>query len=165
VRTRPRAERPAIPERGKRLPDFTTLDADGRKAGPRDLYMRRNLALVFTHGPECQQCRRYLRELGRAQRAIEAEAGQAMIVVAGSVQDAYAVRDGCDLPYPVLADPDGAIHARYGLVDPAGTPRAGLFVADRYGTIFEPSIADEQHQMLAPEEVPGWLEFIACRCS
>ena len=35
----------------------------------------------------------------------------------------------------------------------------------RYGVVFEASIADEAHRMLEAAEVPGWLEFIACRCT
>jgi peroxiredoxin len=125
--------------------------------------MRRNLALVFTHGPECTACRALLAELGELEEAVRAEVGQTLAVVPAEA-DALAEL-AATLPFPLLADPDGAIHARYGLVDDDGSPRAAIFVADRYGIVFHPSVADEEHAMLPAAEVPGWLEFIACRCS
>ena len=98
---------PTTPARGQQLPDFTATDADGRTARPRDYYMRRNLVLVFTHGPECPYCQAFLRRLARQQRGVEAEAGQAMIVVPAEVEAIRTLRDQLDLPYPVVADPDG----------------------------------------------------------
>lgn len=151
------------PKRGEQIPAFTATTPDGRTLGTRDFYMRRNLALVFTHGPECAACRALLTELGRLEAAVQAEAGETLAVVPA---DGDALRElAAELPFPVVADPDGAIHRRYGLLDEQGAPRAAIFITDRYGVVFEPSLADDEHRMLAADEVPGWLEFIACRCS
>ena len=153
----------APPKRGEQIPAFSGTTADGRALGTRYYYMRRNLALVFTHGPECPHCRALLRELGELEEAVQAEAGETLAVVPAAGEELRGL--AAELPFPVVGDPDLAIHRRYGLVDAQGAPRAAIFVADRYGVVFEASIADEAHRMLEAAEVPGWLEFIACRCT
>lgn len=154
-----------IPTRGDRIPDFTGTTADGATLRTRDLYLRRNLALAFTHGPDCPACRDLLRGLARQERAVQAEAGQTVAVVPAGREAAERLALELDLGFPVIADEDLSAHRRYGLVDPAGHPLAAIFVADRYGTVFHASVADAAHDMLAADEVPGWLEFVACRCS
>lgn len=158
-------EETATPARGDRIPDFSALTADGSTLRTRDLYLRRNLALAFTHGPDCAACRELLRGLARQEAAARAEVGQIVAVVPAEQEAVARLRDELDLGFSVVADPDLAAHRRYGLTDRDGGALAALFVADRYGTIFDASVADAAHRMMAPDEVPGWLEFVACRCS
>ncbi|HEU5425027.1 MAG TPA: alkyl hydroperoxide reductase, partial [Nitrolancea sp.] len=61
IDTTRQTELAAPPQRGEQIPAFSGTTADGRTLGPRDFSMRRNLALVFTHGPECPHCRALLR--------------------------------------------------------------------------------------------------------
>lgn len=164
VSTESQTSRQTIPARGDRIPDFSGIDPDGDAKGTRDFYMRRNLALVFTHEPGCADCRDLLQGLATEYRAIMAEAGDVLAVVAGSADVVRKLRGDLDLPFPIVIDEDGSIHKRYGLWQD-GQPQAALFAVDRYGTIFNASIADADHEMLAASEVPGWLEFIACRCT
>ncbi|HET7035164.1 MAG TPA: redoxin domain-containing protein [Thermomicrobiaceae bacterium] len=163
IDTTKQSELAAPPARGEQIPAFSGNTADGRTLGTRDFSMRRNLALIFTHGPECSTCRALLRELGRLEEAVRAEAGETLAVVPAEGEELR--RLAAELPFPVIGDPDLAIHRRYGLVDERGAPRAAIFVTDRYGVVFEPSLADDEHRMLEAAEVPGWLEFIACRCT
>ncbi len=149
---------PVVPARGDRLPNFTGTTPSGDPIRLRDSYLRRNLALVFTHGAECVACREFLTELNERRDAIHAEAAEILAVVSG---DAHVAA----FPFPIALDPDREIHRRYGLVDAGGSPRAAIFLVDRYSVVFEVSVANDAHEMLAASEVPGWLEFIACRCS
>ncbi|HET9017576.1 MAG TPA: redoxin domain-containing protein [Thermomicrobiaceae bacterium] len=160
-----RVTMPATPARGDRIPDFTAPTADGATLRSRDLYLRRNLALAFTHGPDCAACRELLRGLARQVGAARAQVGQIVAVVPASPEAAMALALELDLGFPVVADADLAVHRRYGLVGPDSDARAALFVADRYGIVFDASVADAAHRVMAPAEVPGWLEFVACRCS
>ena len=155
----------ATPSRGDRIPDFSAPTADGTTLRTRDLYLRRNLALAFTHGPDCAACRDLLRGLARQVGAAHAEAGQIVAIVPAGREAVARLCEELDLGFPVVADGDLAAHRRYGLVDPEGGARAALVVADRYGTVFEASVADATHRMMVPDEVPRWLEFVACRCS
>ncbi|MGA7668770.1 MAG: redoxin domain-containing protein [Nitrolancea sp.] len=147
-----------VPARGDRLPSFTGTTPTGDPIRLRDFYLRRNLALIFTHGAECGACRDYLTELNERRAAIHAEAAEILAVIPDD-------SDAAPFPFPIALDAGNQIHRRYGLVDADGRPRAAIFLVDRYGIVFEVSVASDEHTMLAAEEVPGWLEFIACRCS
>ena len=147
-----------LPARGGRLPSFTSVTPSGDPIRLRDFYLRRNLALVFTHGADCPKCRAYLTALNERRAVVQAEAAEILAVVSNDTNVA-------DYSFPIALDPDGEIHRRYGLVDADGRPGAAIFLVDRYGVVFEASTANDAHDMLAAEDVPGWLEFIACRCS
>ena len=154
----------AIPGRGDQLPGFSGETPAGDKIRLRDFYMRRNLALVFSDRPEYPATRDLLQGLAERRAVVQAEAGEALAVISG---DPAAVRElvaTLALSFPVVVDPDGAIHQRYGLIDAAGEPLAAIFLADRFGTVFETSLASAEHPIMRADEVPGWLEFIACRC-
>lgn len=155
-----------IPRRGDELIDFTTVTPDGASIRSRDFHMRRNLALVFTHGVGCPNCRDLLAELIEQRGSAQAEAGEILAVVPGSQEEIAQLRDELGIPFPIAVDLNGSIHQRYGLASD-NKLLAGIFVADRYGTIFKESIAGgtSSHPELAAGDIPGWLEFIACRCT
>lgn len=155
----------AIPTRGDQLPLFSGQTPEGVPVRLRDFYMRRNLALVFSDAPGYAATRNLMRGLAERRAAVQAEAGEALAVISGDVDGVRQFVKELSLPFPVVVDPDNAIHARYGLLDADGEPRAAIFLADRFGTIFEASVATDEEKIMHAEEVPGWLEFIACRCT
>lgn len=153
------------PGRGEQIIDFSAPTPDGTILRSRDVYyLRRNLALIFTHGPECEGCRDLLRGLAAERGSVRKEDGEILAVIPGNPAAVGRLRDELGLPYPVVADEEHAVFQRYRLVTPDGTPCAAIFATDRYGTVFEPSIANDAHEMMPASEVPGWLEFIACEC-
>ena len=160
------------PNRGARTPgwgeqiiDFSAPTPEGAILRSREVYyLRRNLALVFVHGTECACCRDLLRDLAAECGSVRKEDGEILAVIPGSRAAVGQLRDELQLPFPVVADEEHTIFQRYRLVTPDGTTRAAIFATDRYGTVFEPSIANDAHEMLPASEVPGWLEFIACEC-
>ncbi|HVB64126.1 MAG TPA: redoxin domain-containing protein [Nitrolancea sp.] len=163
--TSPTAISSPTPTRGDQLPQFTGETPTGGTIRLRDFYMRRNLALVFSDGPDYAASRDLLRGLAERRAAVQAEAGETLAVISG---DSAVVRElitTLALPFPVVVDADNAIHQRYGLLDAAGVPRAAIFLVDRFGTVFETSLASEDRPIMNASEVPGWLEFIACRCT
>ncbi len=153
------------PRRGEQIIDFSAPTPEGAILRSRDVYyLRRNLALVFTHGPECQGCRDLLRDLAAERSSVRKEDGEILAVIPGSREAVGQLRDELGLSYPVVADEERIIFQRYRLVTQDGGLRAAIFATDRYGTVFEPSIANDAHEMMPAEEIPGWLEFIACEC-
>jgi peroxiredoxin len=155
----------AIPTRGDRLPLFSGQAPDGTPVRLRDFYMRRNLALVFSDRPDYPIIRDLLHGLAERRAAVQAEAGEALAVISGDQEQVRQLVADLALPFPIVVDSDNAIHARYGLLAADDTPRAAIFLADRFGTIFEASVATDDGQIMHADEVPGWLEFIACRCT
>ncbi|HLI52592.1 MAG TPA: redoxin domain-containing protein [Thermomicrobiaceae bacterium] len=156
-----------VPRRGDVLLDFTAMTPGGQLARPRDFYMRRNLAVIFTHGPACLACRQLLSGLVARRAAVRAEAGEILAVIPGTRDGVARLQDELGITYPIAVDEDGSVHRRYGLTGVDGSPVAGIFIADRYGTIFESSTGgpDSGHPSIGAGDIPGWLEFIACRCS
>lgn len=155
----------AIPTRGEQLPLFSGQTPERAPLRLCDFYMRRNLALVFSDAPDYAITRDLLRGLAERRADVQAEAGEALAVISGDADGVRQLVASLALPFPVVVDPDNAIHARYGLLDATGEPRAAIFLVDRFGTIFEASVATDEGQIMAADEVPGWLEFIACRCT
>lgn len=162
----PSAPTAHIPRRGDALIDFTTVTPDGQPIRVRDFHMRRNLALVFTHGVGCPTCRELLSELIEQRDAAQAAAGEILAVVPGSQDEIAQLRNELGIPFPIAVDLNGTIHQSYGLAG-SDSLLAGTFVADRYGTIFETAVeeATSGHPHIDAGDIPGWLEFIASRCS
>ncbi|HEX3723317.1 MAG TPA: redoxin domain-containing protein [Nitrolancea sp.] len=154
-----------IPTRGDLLPGFSGETPTGDKIRLRDFYMRRNLALVFTDGPDYAATRDLLRGLVERRAAVHAEAGETLAVISGDPSTVRDLAATLEISFPVVVDGDNAIHQRYGLVDASGEPCAAIFLADRFGTVFEASLATDEQPIMGADEVPGWLEFIACRCT
>jgi hypothetical protein len=145
--------KPAI-KRGDVIPDFTLDSVTGEPVSSRTYYMRRNLALVFVGGGNAGEWRGWLDRLAVQRERIDAENGQALIIAA----------DPHDLEsrdFPLLVDRDGAARERFGLNASDGA----VFVTDRYGVVFHISLGTPETGLIDAEEIPGWLEFIACRCS
>jgi hypothetical protein len=59
-------------------------------------------------------------------------------------------------------DADGHLALRLGL-ESGELP--ALFIADRYRTVFAGNRGASGLAELAPADIPGWLEFVACRCT
>ncbi|HEX7103429.1 MAG TPA: redoxin domain-containing protein, partial [Nitrolancea sp.] len=100
----------AIPTRGDRLPLFTGQTPEGAPLRLRDFYMRRNLALVFSDGPEYTTTRDLLRGLAERRAAVQAEAGEALAVISGDPERVCRFVAELSLPFPIVVDPDNAIH-------------------------------------------------------
>ncbi len=149
--------------RGDRIPDFTAPAAGEGAVSTRRYYLRRNLALVFTHRWPCAACLDYLRAIAARIEAIRAEAAEVVAVLPLGTE--VVLGDLAGLPFPVALADDVEIHERYGLVGNDGSPLAGVVIADRVGTVYEVDLADPAHRLLEPEEIRSWLEFVSYECS
>lgn len=154
--------RPLI-ERGDRIPDFTAPAAGDGTVSTRRYYLRRNLALVFTHRWPCAACQDYLWAIGEQIEPVRAEAAEVVAVVPLGPQ--VALGELTALPFPVALADDAEIHERYGLVTDDDRPLAGVVIVDRVGTVYEVGVAGEAHRLLEPEEIRSWLEFVSYECS
>ena len=123
------------PRRGELLPQFTLPDTSGHAVRLWDFKQRRPVVLVFMHGPGCAACRQALAALAARQADLEELHAAVLVIAPGTAESLGQLRHELALPFTLLADPDGAVAARY--LPPAtgaGTARAvALYVADRYG--------------------------------
>ncbi len=141
----------AIPARGDIIPFVKGVSPNGEVISLRDYYMRRNMAVVVVGDDEAG--REWLSQVARQRDAAAREAG-VIVVIAPPGVETHGLA--------TIVDGDGRVHSRLGL-DPDNLPV--LFLIDRFGTLFATNVGDTATPDLGPEDIPGWLEFIACRCS
>lgn len=122
------------------LRDLTAPTLDGERVQLSDLRGRRNLVLIFagTNGEEW----RLLSEL----REVRDDLREEEAVVAA------------------VADRDPESRAWYGALAADGTPRAALYVTDRYGEIYFAAHPERGQALPSAAEVLDWLRFINSQC-
>lgn len=146
---------------GQVVPTFTLPDSDGasvRRSAYRD---KRNLVLVFLPGAGDDGAQAYLRALAEGYAAIQAETGEVLAILRGDQAAAAALKRDLALPFPVLADADGATTARF--LPPAA--RAAVFVTDRYGELYFAAPAARAASLPPVATLHDWLVAIDRQCS
>ena len=151
-------------DRWRPAPAFRLASAEGRLIALSDYRGRANLVLFFAHSAECPACRAALESFIARQadyRQQEAE----VVIVLPTPEEAAALRSKLALPFPLLADPDGATRQAYArLLNSTGEGDAMLFVLDRYGAPFVAAIAGEPDDPMLHGEILDWLAFIEMQC-
>ena len=154
---------------GSMIPSFNLPVANRQGClGPWDYKQRRNLVLVFFHADHCQDCRKLLLELSAGYRDYQRLEAEVLAISQAEVETLRRLAHDLGLPFPVLSDRDGRVfdayfvgHERAAKADPHDV---GVFVADRWGSIFTTKIAGRGHAMPDESEIREWLEFIEIQC-
>lgn len=148
---------PAPP--GRRLPDLSLPAAPGGATTSLRPRGREGALVIATHGAECQPCRAYLRGLVANHEAIEEWDGRVVVLHPGTLAEAERIREDLALPFPVLADAEGAVMRQVGLRG------GGVTIADQWGEIFfEEAGGEETHRFPDVQEVVEWLRYLAIQC-
>jgi len=134
-------ERVAI---GTMAPDFTLARFGGGAATLSSLRGKKNVVLVFYRGYWCPYCIKQLQEM-RTLLTDELKQDTEMLVV--SIDDDRGTQtamsritaDGMKADFTFLSDPDHAVIARYGVMNPAGSrrgiPHPATYVIDKKGMV------------------------------
>ncbi len=93
-----------------------------------------------------------LGEVADREPEIRQEGAELVIILQAPLDKAEGLRERARLRGPILADPDGRIHARFEAEQPT------LLVADRDGTIYWRAPVDGERPDL--DEALSWLEYI-----
>jgi peroxiredoxin len=116
--------------------------------------------VVFLRSPDCEDCGSYLRDLAAKLPDLRAWDGRPLVVVPGGVEEAARVMREAELPFPVLADPDGRARSGCGVAE----GMSALFIADRWGVVYHAAQARAERDLPPPDEIEDWLRFIATQC-
>ena len=154
---------PSALEPGTRVPSFALAGPDGRTYRPGDFRGRRNLALVFIRDAACGPCQEVLREFAAEHREYVERHVQVLAVVPGGPDVAARLRERLGLPYPVLADPEGAAWRAY-LGPSAERAEAAVFCTDRYGVLEEQAVREDALALPAQGDFLAWFDYIEVRC-
>jgi hypothetical protein len=139
----------------RRLPDVALAPAAGGHAVPLRR-PRHAVVLVLLGGAPDDDARDFLRRLAGAEPSIAGWDGRVLVVATGGGAGGpgAAAAGGSALPFPVLADPAGAVVAAAGVDPPA------VVVADQWGEVYWSSGAWPR-----VEELADWARFLAIRCA
>jgi hypothetical protein len=138
------------PRRGELFPTLSGQAPDGSKRSTRDFYMRSNLAIIVLRDDEAADD--WVMRANGVRDGAHAQAGEILIVAPPGFDPGHL---------PAIVD-EGSLVQRLGI---GQRTAPALFVLDRYGMLFATNTGDTATPDLAPEDIPNWLEFIACRCS
>jgi peroxiredoxin len=129
---------------GATAPEFTLARFGGGTRALSDFRGKKNVVLVFYRGYWCPYCIRQLKEL-RTLLDGELKQNTELLVVSidGEKETQQAVAriaaDGGQPDFTFLSDPDHAVIARYGVLNPSGSrrgiPHPAAYVIDRAGIV------------------------------
>ena len=129
---------------GMAAPDFTLGKFGGGTTTLSSMRGKKNVVLVFYRGYWCPYCVAQLKEM-RTLLTDELKKGTEVLVV--SIDDdkgtestiAKVSADGTKPEFTFLSDPDHAVIARYGILNPAGSrrgiPHPATYVIDKKGIV------------------------------
>jgi FtsP/CotA-like multicopper oxidase with cupredoxin domain/peroxiredoxin len=122
-----------LPKIGSAAPDFTLPDAEGRKHGLHE-FGGKPAVLFFFKGYGCLHCARQVMAFSEAYRSFAKKGIQVIGVTSDSVDSLKDASRSFSCPFPLLADPEGVVFARFGCVSSGGV-RHGTFSLDAKGQI------------------------------
>ncbi|HEY8459480.1 MAG TPA: redoxin domain-containing protein [Blastocatellia bacterium] len=148
---------------GQIIPAFSLTAANRReRIGPWNYKQRRNLAIFFIHSAECRMCVELLRAVAANYGEYQRLEAEALAIAPDEIDRLRRLAQELNLPFPVLADEEGKIRARY--LTPSGQPEAAVVVTDRWGEIFARNFAGREHDLPSEAGIREWLEFIELQC-
>jgi peroxiredoxin len=120
---------------GHHLPDLAFSAPDGSKIRLGDYYNRMNM-LLFWVGIDGIACvEGLLAEISEDMAGYRAENAKILLILAGSKQHVAEAEKWRNLPFQVLADPEGEAQLRMGLTSAGESMGAAACVVDRFGRI------------------------------
>lgn len=149
-------------QRGNVIPDFTLPDSSGERISSRSFYLRRNLVIVFLPDRLSEEWPTWTTQLVESMMSVPVSDAQVFLIAPNSnVVAAIEERTAPAANISMLVDSDGRIAGRFGYDGDSGL----LLVTDRFGVVFHLVTGDPDSDEMAPDAIPGWVEFIACQCS
>ena len=120
---------------GERAPDFTLPGTGGREYSLAD-YRGTPVVLVFYPGDDTPICTKQLNAYNEGLSQFRDVGAQVLAISAQDVDshDRFSAKHG-GFEFPLLADTDKAVAARYGTLGPIGFPRRSVFIVDGKGVV------------------------------
>jgi peroxiredoxin len=147
-------------ESGSVINDFALPSTAGDEPFLSDVRGRSAMVLVLgAEGPNA--IRMLLRETAAQNARIGTSDGKLCIVIAMPLADARRLASEERWPFVVLADANGAVHRRLGAADESSTPRAAVYITDRFGEVYA---AFNEASLPTVEQVVSWLDFVGIQC-
>ena len=144
---------------GERLPDLSLPGVPDGTAVSVRARGREGTVVVLLHSVDCGGCLQYLDRLAASHERLKEWDGRVLAIVPTGLAEVAGIGEARDLPFPLLADPEGIAAAR------CGVGGGSVLIADQWGELFLVEPGEEgEHGYPEPEEVVEWLRFVAIQC-
>ncbi len=82
------------------------------------------------------QCRYHVGQLGRLYPQFQSAGSDVVVILGSGIEQARAYAESLHTPFPVLADPDRKVYAKFGLDKAIGIiQRTASVIVDRHGIV------------------------------
>ena len=133
---------------GEIVPAFVLPGADGMPHGPWDYKQREHLIIILLSSAHASGAREVLSDFKRQYRALKEEECAVLALTADTVIEHLHVQEDLQLPFPLLADPQGTVIARYTPWDTHARKAWPSFVlANRYGALYAQWVAEHEAEL------------------
>lgn len=161
----PEQHQPFLPT-GEVIPAFSLPGADGMPHSPWDYKQREHLVILLLTSFTGNEAHGILRELKRSYRALKEEYCAVLAISADTVVEQTRTQEALQLPFALLADPQGEVIARYTYWKSATrTATPALLLANRYGALYAQWIAENEAELPPIEELLKDLDYLNKLCT
>jgi peroxiredoxin len=153
-------------EAGQIIPAFTLPGADGMPHSPWDYKQREHLVMLFTRGTEESETRGLLRAFAQQYKLLREEECAVLAITSDTVIANLQAQEDLNLPFPLIADPKGAVISRYTYRnDDTRELSPSIVLADRYNALYEQWIAEQEADLPSIEEILASLRYMNKLCT
>lgn len=148
------------------IPAFTLPGPDGMPHSPWDYKQREHLLLLFVPSLTDARARAWLSGFVEQYRAFRDGMCAILAITPDPVLKNLQVQEELHLPFPLLADPQGSVIARYTQWDSATrTLLPGVVLADRYNALYQQGFAQDEEARPSIPELLADLRYINTLCT
>lgn len=151
---------------GEVIPAFSLPGADGMPHSPWDYKQREHLAILLLTSANTNEARGVLREFRQHYRALKEEECAVLAITADTVIDQLRAQEELQLPFALLANPQGEVIARYTYWDSATrTTLPSIVLANRYGAFYAQWIAKHEAELPSIDVLLKDLQYMNNLCT
>ncbi|MFL5629061.1 MAG: redoxin domain-containing protein [Ktedonobacteraceae bacterium] len=153
-------------EPGTIIPAFTLPGADGMPHSPWTYKQREHLVLLFTRNPTSSETRGLLKAFAHEYKAFREEMCAILAITPATVLANLRLQDELSLPFPLLADPQGDVIAKYTRWNANNKDLLpAIVLADRYNAVYQQWIAEQEADLPSIEEILEALRYMNKLCT
>jgi peroxiredoxin len=142
---------------GTPAPNFRLMSAGGREI-ELSTYRRRQPVLLIFLSADADDKR--LQDFAAEYAEFRSENVEILAIIRRSVDEVRSLAERLDLPFPVLPDPDGAVHQGY-----LGSDSLGQVLLDRYNAVQVRESGSDAARFMPPRDALSWATFGEFSCS
>jgi peroxiredoxin len=151
---------------GEVIPAFSLPGADGMPHSPWDYKQREHLILLLLTSATTGEARGLLREFKQRYRELRAEECAVLVLTGDTVVTHLSVQEELQLPFALLADPQGQVIARYTFwQSDTHTALPSIVLANRYGAFYAQWMAQHEAELPSIDILLEDLQYMNKLCT